>query len=372
MVTTSQLHSTTSPNIASTPLLSTPTSPSIASTPQPSSLISPSVVTSPQPTTPTSSHIVTGPQLSTQTSPNTPHHSSTDVPLVTTPVLSSAPSSNVVTNPITPITTASLSIRSSGATSFYSTSSMLTPSSTLASDISTPATHPSTLATSIATPATTVAYSSTAVYSSTSASYVTTAVPNPNPHAGGAIVTTHASTPAENATCDCTSYCNLPYVAHPVNMTQELIEKIEEIKKELTVDKRQLSSATNKKISAPDDRPSAAAAGFSGCCDTGGCVRWNDYDGCSSCLKGGLAETWPKCQIFTAVKLSYINRYPFLASILVVWFSWSQQVKQTTVAPPELLILKLWFSGVLACVLYIFTLVYLKAVATVQGSGYSF
>ena len=221
----------------------------------------------PQLVTPTSSHIVTGPQLSSPTSPNSPHHSSTDVPLVTTPLLSSALSSNVISAQISPITTASLSILSVGATSFYSTPSTITTSPTLPSDLSTPSTHPSTLVTSIATPATTVAYhaySSTAVYSSTSASYVTTAVPNPNPHTGGAIDTTHATTPATNSTCDCTSYCNQPYVAHPVNMTQELIEKIEEIKKELTVDKRQLSSATNKKISAPDDRPSAAAAGSLG------------------------------------------------------------------------------------------------------------
>ena len=264
MVTISQLPSTTSPNIASTPLLSTPTSPSIASTLHPSSPISSSVVTSLQHVTPTSSHIVTGPQLSTQTSPNTPHHSSTDVSLVTTPLISSALSSNVVTAQISPITTASLSIMSIGATSFYSTPSTITTSPTLASDLSTPSTHPSTLVTSIATPSTTVAYSSTAAYSSTSASYVTTAVPNPNPHTGGAIDTTHATTPATNWTCDCTSYCNQPYVAQPVNMTQELIEKIEEIKKELTVDKRQLSSATNRKISAPDDRPSAAAAGSLG------------------------------------------------------------------------------------------------------------
>ena len=47
-------------------------------------------------------------------------------------------------------------------------------------------------------------------------------------------------------------------------MTEELTERIEEIKTNLQVEKTALSSAVRSKTSAPDDRPSAAGVGYLG------------------------------------------------------------------------------------------------------------
>ncbi|KAK3102466.1 hypothetical protein FSP39_011575 [Pinctada imbricata] len=76
--------------------------------------------------------------------------------------------------------------------------------------------------------------------------------------------TTTTHNHATSSSCDCNSYCNNHFVIQPVNMTDELIEKLNELSRLLSIEKKSLSLAVRRKISASDDRASAAGVGAIG------------------------------------------------------------------------------------------------------------
>ena len=67
------------------------------------------------------------------------------------------------------------------------------------------------------------------------------------------------ATTQNRCTCDCSVYFNSTILT-----PEELETKLQEIKSILTLEKNSLSSAIRRKISAPDDRPSARSIGAVG------------------------------------------------------------------------------------------------------------
>lgn len=76
--------------------------------------------------------------------------------------------------------------------------------------------------------------------------------------------TLNAVTTSVTQTVTCNCQCTTPTNYITANMTEEIQRLVDEIKRELTVDKSTLSSTTRKYISAEDPRPSAAAVGSLG------------------------------------------------------------------------------------------------------------